>query len=99
MNLAFLQNCSYIECIRDGTDQDFLDPIGKFQNLRRLIGFWPARSTAFFTEGFCSLFNASSQKFLKRGTMGKGLNLWLRTGVSEKHGEKFLRLNFKTFMG
>ena len=34
------------------------DPTGKFQNLRR--------STGFFT-GFCSLFNASNEKFSKGG--------------------------------
>ena len=47
------------------------DSTGKLQNLRRLTGrlngFWPARSTGFFTEGFCSLFNASNEKFSKGG--------------------------------
>ena len=33
---------------RNGTGQDFLDPTGKFQNLRRLTG----RSTGFFKEFF-----------------------------------------------
>ena len=41
------------------------DPTGKFQNHRRSTGFWPARSTGFFTESFCSLFNASNKKFSK----------------------------------
>ena len=58
--------------------QDFLDPTGKFQNLCRLTGRstvsdWPGR-LYFFTKGFCSLFNASNEKFSKRGgTMGEVL--------------------------
>ena len=41
-------------CIRDGTGQDFLDPTGKFQNYRPLIG----RSTGFLQKVFvhCSMF-------------------------------------------
>ena len=50
---------------RDGTGQDFLDQTGKFQNLRR--------STVFFTEGFCSLFNASNKKFSNGGGLGEML--------------------------
>ena len=34
--------------IKDRTGQDFLDPTGTFQNLRRLTGFCPARSTGFY---------------------------------------------------
>ena len=56
-----IDTISNSECVargRDGIGQNFLDPTGKFQNLRR--------STGFFT-GFCSLFNASDEKFLKGG--------------------------------
>ena len=48
---------------RNGTGQNFLDPTGKFQNLRRLTG--PV--DRFFTEDFCSLFSASNEKFSKGG--------------------------------
>ena len=66
--------------IRDGTGQDFLDPTGKFQNHRRLTG----RSTGFFTENFCSLFNVSYQKFSK-GCMGEVLKfVTLRGGLRKK---------------
>ena len=58
-----LYNCKGDVHTRDGTGQDFLDPTGKFQNHRRLTG----RSTGFFTEGFCSLFNVSNEKFSKGG--------------------------------
>ena len=40
-------------------------PAGKFQNLRRLTGF--------FTDGFCSLLNPSNEKILKWGAMGEVL--------------------------
>ena len=52
---------------RDGTVQDFVDPTGKFQNLRRLTGWSTGPVNYFFTEGFCSLFNAFKVKFTKRG--------------------------------
>ena len=42
MTTAAVQEWSIV-CSRDGTGQDFLDPTGKFQNLRRLT----ARSTSF----------------------------------------------------
>ena len=58
--------------IRNGTGQDFPDPTSKFQNLRRLTG----RSTDFFTEGSCSLFNASNEKFFQKGSgHGRGVKI------------------------
>ena len=66
----------YETCLRDGTGQDFSDPTGKFQIQCRLTGFWPARSTVFFfTEGFCSLLNASDKKFSKRRGHGWGVKI------------------------
>ena len=53
-------------CNRSGFSRP--DPTGKFQNHRRLTG--PVDQ--FFTEGFCSLFNVSNEKFLKGGA-------WLRS--------------------
>ena len=44
--------------IRDGTGQDFLDPTRPV-NFKIIAGF--------FTEGFCSLFNVSNEKFSKGG--------------------------------
>ena len=68
------------------------DPTGKFQNHRRLTGrltgFWPARSTVFFTEGFCSLFNVSNKNFLKGEGMGEVLKFVTLDGVSEKKKRK-----------
>ena len=71
---AFLPPPTRVKCvgqIRDGTGLDFLDPTGEFQNHRRLTGrstgFWPGRSTVFFTESFCSLFNVSNENFSKGG--------------------------------
>ena len=83
------------------------DPIGKFQNHRRSTGrstgFWPAWSTGFFTENFCSLFNVSYQKFSK-GCMGEVLKFVTFRGGLRKKCKKNLRflqkwLNFKTFFG
>ena len=55
------------------------DPTGKFQNHRRLTGrstgFWLARSTVFFTEWVCSLFNVSNEKFSKAGGHGWGVKI------------------------
>ena len=62
--------------IRDGTGPDFLDPTDIFQNLRRATGF--------FTEGFCSLFNASKEKFSKRGGHGEVLNFVTPDGALRK---------------
>ena len=88
---------------RDGTGQVFLDPTGKYQNHRRLTGFWPARSTSFFTENFCSLFNVSNKK-LSKGGHGWGVKICDFTRGSQKKTQKklgFLQkwLNFKTFFG
>ena len=53
---------AYFMHCRDGTGQDFLDPTGKNQNLRRLTGHWPAGSTFFFTEDLRSVFNKLNDK-------------------------------------
>ena len=73
---------------RDGTGQNFLDPTGKFQNHRRLTG----RSTGFFTEGFCSLFNVSNKNFSKGGGMGEVLKFVTLDGGLRKKGKKLLCL-------
>ena len=59
IELVIFEIFSFVERTRDGTDQDFLDPTGKFQNHRPV--------DRFFTEGFCSLFNVSNEKFSKEG--------------------------------
>ena len=70
------------------------DPTGKFQNHCRLTGrstgFWPAQSTGFFTENFCSLFNVSYQKFSK-GCMGEVLKFVTLRGGLRKKCKKNLR--------
>ena len=67
--------------IRDGTNQDFLDSTGKFQNLRRLTG----QSTGRLQKGFvlCSLH---LMKSFQKGGGGKGevLKFVTADGVSEK---------------
>ena len=68
---------------RDGTGQDFLDPTGKFQNHRRLTGF--------FTENFCSLFNVSYQNFSK-GCMGEVLKFVTLQGGLRKKCKKNLKM-------
>ena len=83
-------------CITDGTAQDFLDPTRPV-NFKIYAG-WPAGRPVsdrpgrpVFVEGFCSLFHASNEKFSKGGgVIGKVLNLWLRTRVSEKKRKKIL---------
>ena len=62
------------------------DPIGKFQNHRRLTG----RSTGFFTENICSLFDVSNQKFSKGG-MGEVLKFVTLRGGLRKKCKKNLR--------
>ena len=68
------------------------DPTGKFRNHRQLTGrstgFWPARSTGFFTEGFCSLFNVSNEKFSKRESMGEVLKFVTLDGSLRKKTQK-----------
>ena len=49
---------------RNGTGQNFFDPTGKFQNLRR---FLTGPVDRFFIEGFCSLFNVYNENFSKGG--------------------------------
>ena len=75
-------------CVIDGTDQDFLDPIGKFQNLRRLTGrstaFWPARSTAFLRKVFVHSLMDLMKNFQKEGRdIGEVLKFVTQDGVSE----------------
>ena len=55
------------------------DPAGKFQNLRR--------STVFFTEDFCSQFNASNENFSKGGT-GEMLKFTTPDGGLRKKTQK-----------
>ena len=77
--------------IRDGTGQDFLDPTRPV-NFKIIVG-WPAGRPV-FTEGFCSLFNVSNEKFLKWGGMGDVLKfVTLDRGL----GKKMTR--FKDFFG
>ena len=59
------------------------DPTGKFQNHRRLTGF--------FIEGFCSLFNVSNKKFSKGGKgMGEVVKfVTLDGGLREKTQKNF----------
>ena len=52
---------------RDGTGQNFLDPTGKFQNLRRLTSFWPARSTVFLRKVFVHCSMHLMKKIFKKG--------------------------------
>ena len=78
---------------RDGTGQDFLEPNGKFQNHHRLTGrstgrltgFWPPRSTGFFTESFMYLV-----KSFQKGGMGEGLKfVTLDGGLRKKNAKNF----------
>ena len=69
------------QCVRDGTCQDFLDPTGKSQNLRRLT----SQSTVVFLQGFAHCSVHLMKNIQKgRGGMGKVLKL-----VSEKKTKKF----------
>ena len=77
---------------RDGTGQDFLDPTGKFQNHRRLIGRSNGPVHRFFTEVFSSLFNVFNEKFSKGGGMSEVLKIvTLDGGLRKKNAKKFLR--------
>ena len=64
------------------------DPTGKFQNLRRSTGFWPAWSTGFFTQCFCLLFNVSNEKIWKGGDMGEVLKFVTLDGGLRKKRKK-----------
>ena len=58
----------------------------------KIIAGWPALSTVFFAEGFCSLFNVSNEKFSKGGSMGEVLKfVTLDGGMRKKNAKKFLR--------
>ena len=61
---------------RDGTGQDFFDPTGKFQNHRRLTGF--------FTESFMYLM-----KNFQKGGMGKELKFVTLDGGLRKKTTQF----------
>ena len=76
--------------LRDGIGQHFLDPTGKFQNLRQLTSW----STGFSPKVFvhCSM---SLMKNFQKGGMGEVLKFLTRNGGLRK----FLWLNSKTFLG
>ena len=73
---------------RDGTGQDFLDPTGKFQNHRRLIGRSNGPVDRFFTEGFSSLFNVFNEKFSKEGAWSEVLKIVTLDGGLRKKKRK-----------
>ena len=54
----------------------------------KIIAAWPARSTGFFTDGFCSLFNISNEKFSKGGGMGELLKFVTLDGDLRKKNAK-----------
>ena len=56
------------------------DPTGKFQNLRR--------STVFFPESFCALFNAANEKFSKGEATGEELKFVTTDGGLRKKTQK-----------
>ena len=78
---------------RAGTGQDFFDPTGKFQNLRRfqLTGFSPARWTGYFAEGivYCSM---NLIQCFKRGDgHGEGVKIYdSGKGVRKKRYKIFV---------
>ena len=67
-----------------------MEPVSIFStppvNFKIYAGLPPGRpvSDRFFAEDFCSLFNASNEKFLKGGAMDEMLKFVTPDGVSEK---------------
>ena len=80
---------------RNGTGQDFLD-LNRPVSFKILPVDWPIDRfltgpvDRFFTEGFCSLFNACNKKFSKRGSMDEVLKfLTPDEGLRKKRKKTF----------
>ena len=60
------------------------------KNATRVVPSLNCGSHGLFTEGFCSLFNASNEKFLNRGGLGEELKFVSPNGgLRKKKAKKF----------